>query len=111
MSETTSTQLHSWSDAPKPGRSADDWPYPNRYSTSLITGELAALIRKRLGQAEDAPVVITERIESGGYSEYTQENDYYHTITVGGMTVDLGSSWSGNGIRHLTEWLDATEES
>ena len=107
---TASTLLHEWSDQPAPGRSADDWPYPNRYSKSLITGDLADLIRKRLGQPDHAPVMLTEKVESGGYSEYTQENDYHHTITVGPETVQLGSSWTGNGITTLTDWLDATEE-
>jgi hypothetical protein len=107
---TNSTLIHEWEDAPEPGRSSEDWPYPNRYAKSLITGDLADKIRERLELDSHVPVFITERVESGGYSEYTQESDYYHTITAGGYTVELGWSYSRNGINALTEWLDNQKE-
>jgi hypothetical protein len=111
MSTTNSTIIHEWEDAPEDGSTAEEWPYPTRYSKSLITGELADRIRERLGQnAGKPPVFITEQVVSGGYSEYTQENDYYHTINVGSETVEIGPEWHGNGIRALTDWLDKTEE-
>lgn len=105
---TNSTLMHEWSDQPEPGRSADDWPYPTRYSKSLITGDLADAIRARLGVEAHVPVIITEEVVSGGYSEYTQENDYNHTLTVGEHTVELRGSWTWNAITALTNWLDET---
>ena len=106
---TNSTIIHEWQDAPEPGQDAYEWPYPNSYTKSLITGDLAGKIRERLGLESHVPVMITEKVVSGGYSEYTQENDYYHTITAGNETVELGSTWSSNGITALTDWLDKTE--
>lgn len=107
---TNSTLIHEWEDAPEGGRDPEEWPYPTRYSKSLITGDLADKIRDRLGAEQHVPVMITEKVESGGYSEYTQENDYYNTVTVGEHSVDLGSAWTGNGIMALTDWLDRTME-
>jgi len=112
MSTTNSTIIHEWYDAPEDGRDADDWPYPTSYTKSIITGELADRIRERLGVDSSAPVFITETVESGGYSEYTQENDYSHTVQVGEHTLELaGSCWTSNGITALINWLDKTEES
>lgn len=112
MGATTSTVIHTWSDSPAPGCSADDWPYPTSYTKSLITGELADRIKARLGVDASAPVFITERCESGGYSEYTQEKDYYHTITTGEHVVEMRASyWGSNAITLLTEWLDETKVS
>lgn len=107
---TNSTLIHEWEDAPEDGRDADEWPYPTRYYKSLITGDLADLIRKRLGVEPHVPVMLTEKVESGGYSEYTQENDYEHTLTVGGHTINLHVGWTGNGLTALTDWLDKTGE-
>lgn len=106
---TSSTQMHEWADQPAPGRSANDWPYPTRYSTSLISGDLADLIRAKLGVDAHVPVIITEKAVSGGYSEYTQETDYHHTITVGEHAIQLEPSWARNGITALTDWLDGTD--
>jgi hypothetical protein len=106
---TNSTIIHTWEDSPELGRSADVWPYPTSYTKSLITGDLADKIRERLGAEPHVPVMLTEKRVSGGYSEYTQENDYEHTITVGNETVELESDWTGNGIVALTNWLDRTE--
>lgn len=107
---TNSTVVHEWEDAPADGRDPEEWPYPTRHIKSIITGDLADKIRARLDLEGHAPVFITETVTSGGYSEYTQENDYDHTITVGEHTVVLGSSWGSNGITKLTDWLDRTEE-
>jgi hypothetical protein len=108
---TNSTIIHEWQDAPEPGGDADEWPYPTSYTKSLITGELADRIRERLGVDAPAPVFLTEKCVSGGYSEYTQENDYYHTIETGGHTVEMEAGWSWNPITSLINWLDKTEES
>jgi len=106
---TNSTLIHEWEDAPEDGRDPEDWPYPTRYSKSLITGDLADLIRARLGVEQHVPVMLTEEVVSGGYSEYTQENDYNHTLNVGEHTVELSAGWTSNGITALTDWLDKTE--
>jgi transcriptional regulator with XRE-family HTH domain len=71
---TNSTIIHEWQDAPEPGRGADEWPYPTSYTKSMITGELADRIRERMGVDASAPVFITEKCVSGGYSEYTQDD-------------------------------------
>jgi len=107
---TSSTTIHEWSDAPEDGRDPEEWPYPTRYSKSLITGDLADKIRERLGVESHVPVMITEEVVSGGYSEYTQENDYNHTITVGEHTLELQGSYSDNGLNKLINWLDSAEE-
>lgn len=109
VTATNSTVIHEWSDAPEDGRDADDWPYPNHYIKSLITGELADRIRARLGQPDETPVFITETHISGGYSEYTQENDYEHTINCGAEVVELAAGWDSNGLNKLIKWLDQTK--
>lgn len=108
---TNSTVIHEWEDAPEEGRNPEEWPYPTRHIKSLITGDLADKIRERLGVEHHVPVIIEEEVISGGYSEYTQENDYYHTITVGEHTVELSGAGWDNGLTKLINWLDATEVS
>lgn len=112
MAQTNSTKLMEWADPPEPGRSADDWPYPTRHIKSIISGELADRVRARLGQPSDTPVILTEDIESSGYSEYTQETDYQHTIDCGDHTIQLGYSygWGHNGLEELLTWLDSVDE-
>lgn len=111
MAPTNSTKLMEWTDAPEPGRSADDWPYPTTHVKYIITGELADRVRAKLGMDPEVPVLMTEDQESGGYSEYTQETDYSHTIDCGQHTIQLGSAtWSRNGLEHLLDWLDSADE-
>jgi hypothetical protein len=119
MAATNSTKLMEWTDPPEPGRSADDWPYPTTHVKYLISGELADRVRAKLGQPAETPVVMTEDQESGGYSEYTQETDYSHTIDCGPHTIQLGSAYWGlswgstygsNGLTNLLKWLDSADE-
>ena len=107
---TNSVVVDDWEDEPLFGRSADEWPYPTRYVKSLITGDLADKIRERLGLEEGVPVHIVEKVISGGYSEYTQETGYEHTVEAGGYEIELGYSYWGNGLESLLKWLDETEE-
>lgn len=108
MSEPTqSVAIHEWSDPPEDGRDADEWPYPTRYQKSLVEGGLADAIRARLGRPASEPVFLTETVVSGGYSEYTQENDFYHTITVGDEVIEVQEGgWEDDGINALIRWLD-----
>lgn len=97
--------VEEWEDEPDAGRAADDWPYPTRYTKSLAQGEMAERIRRALNVADDLPVYVTERVESGGYSEYTAEDDYYLTITVGAASHEVDAGWTG-GLTALLRWLD-----
>lgn len=110
MSPTNSTRLIEWEDAPELGRLASDWPYPTRYIKSIITGDLADRVRTRLDLPPEVPVLMTETQESGGYSEYTQETDYSHTITCGEHTIQLRSGYERNGLTSLLNWLDEVDE-
>lgn len=109
---TSSTVVAQWEDAPENGRSANEWPYPTRYQRCLITGDLADAVRERLGLEEHVPVMIVETVVSGGWSEYTQENDYYHLVEAGGFEINLGgggSGWGQNGVDELLKWLDEVD--
>jgi hypothetical protein len=110
VSPTNSTILIEWEDAPEVGRLASDWPYPTQYTKSLITGDLADRVRTRLGLTPEVPVLLTEERISGGYSEYTQETDYNHTITCGQHTIQLRSGYERNGLTSLLNWLDEVDE-
>jgi len=106
---TNSVVIEEWSDDPAEGRSEWDWPYPTKYQVCLITGELADKVRERLDLDDSVPVHIKEEVVSGGWSEYTQENDYYHTLEVGGQEITLRGDDYGNGLNSLLEWLDSDE--
>lgn len=106
---TNSFVIDQWEDDPDFGRSASDWPYPTRYIQSLITGDLADAVRARLGLDSHVPVYIVETVISGGWSEYTQQNDYSSIVEAGGHTVDLGATYYGNGLESLLSWLDALD--
>lgn len=104
--ESPLSVVDEWEDEPAEGQDPDEWPYPTKYTRSLAHGELAERIRRALGVTDDLPVYVEERIESGGYSEYTQEDDYYMTIKVGDTSREvIDGSWSG-GLTALLQWLD-----
>jgi hypothetical protein len=94
-----------WSD---PDENDGEWPYPTEYHKSLITGELAERCRRALGVTDpNAEVFITERVESGGYSEYTQENFTDFTIECDGKSETFNEDWSlGSTFQQLLKWLD-----
>lgn len=103
---TESVVVREWQAEAEGGRDPHQWPYPTRYQESVITGGLADAVRERLGAPPTEDVYITEAVISGGYSEWTQENDYEFTLTVGGRDVQLPSGWEDNAIVCLTRWLD-----
>jgi hypothetical protein len=108
MTTTNSFIVHTWTEAPEAGRSADEWPYPTTYTKSLITGQLAQDIRVKLMKPDEMPVFIIEEQISGGYSEYTQETDYSHVLEVNGERINLGDSYDyDNGLNSLLKWLEA----
>lgn len=83
-----------------------EWPYPDRFARTLAEGSLAEDIRRRLGVEVDAGVYLTEKIESGGYSEYTQENYRYLTIECGDKTIEFEETPWGSVLETLLRWLD-----
>lgn len=65
-----STQSVLISETEDPDENQGEWPYPNKYRTYRITGELADRVLAKAGT--DGEVTILETEISGGYSEYTQ---------------------------------------
>lgn len=125
MTEPTTTTLsRQWSDPPERGRSEDDFPYPNQYNEFRVEGDLAERVRARVGAGSTAPVYITETVVSGGYSEWTQENDHYFKVECGLVTkefepynvYDVGdflgiSAYSNKSVyAQFDEWLSETPE-
>lgn len=110
----TVTQIAAWEDPPEEGRSADDWPYPDRHVKFLVGGELAERIVKRLGEADGTPVFLIETTESGGYSEYTQEDEVRFKISCGAQTASfddysLRVEWGTSLVGRLDAWLKEVE--
>ena len=111
---TTSVEVRSWIDSPEEGRSADDWPYPDEHTEYLIGGQLADQIRARTGQTGD--VIFEELNVSGGWSEYTQENDYSVTIKVGDFTKTFDGNATFGAVRYysaiprIVAWLNRADD-
>ena len=108
---TMSVLIHEWDDEPEDGRTADDWPYPTHHSKYLITGNLADKVRARLGEDESSSVTITEDRVSGGYSEYTQEDELFFEVECGSHKVEFDehSPYVGYGattVARLAAWLE-----
>lgn len=107
---TTSTLIREWDDDPEEGRSEDDWPYPDHHCEYLIEGNLADLIRERAGKTGD--VIFEELYVSGGWSEWTQENDYSVTIRVGDFKREFSGTAEFGGydsaIPAIQEWLEGS---
>ena len=64
----------------------DEWPYPTVDITSRITGELKDKILKLTGDSE-GEVTLVETEVSGGYSEYTQEDEHSIRVLIGKRQV------------------------
>jgi hypothetical protein len=64
----------------------EEWPYPTVTIESVISGELRSRVLRVL-ELEDTgqEVVLVENKVSGGYSEYTQENDFGIEVKVAGV--------------------------
>ena len=110
----TATKIVEWEDAPEPGRTADDWPYPTTHKKFLIGGDLAARVCKRLGADEGTPVFITEKVESGGYSEFTQEDETKFIVECGVHTMWFDEyrprvDWGTSLVGRLDIWLREVE--
>lgn len=111
---TTATLIREWEDEPEEGRTADDWPFPTSYRKFAIDGDLADRIRARLGEPEGTPVYLTERTESGGWSEWTQEDELYFTIECGSNTVSFDEysprvGYGATTVARLSAWLNEQE--
>jgi len=106
MTNSDMTEIASWFG---PDENNGDWPYPTKYKKSLVGGELADRVRHAFGITGGAPVLITEEIVSGGYSEYTQEDYYNFTIECAGQSQDFEGDLSWNGLNKLLAWLDNAE--
>nr|WP_296763756.1 hypothetical protein [Rhodococcus sp. (in: high G+C Gram-positive bacteria)] len=109
MSNTTFDVISEWEDEDE---NDGEWPYPTEYVKSVISGELADQVRKKIGKDKNdflPPVYITEINVSGGYSEYTQENDYSFIIECGDYHSNelFDSRWySNNQLNALLKWLE-----
>jgi len=103
MNESPLTLLDAWADE---DTNNGEWPFPTRYLESQAQGELAERIRRALGVVGDVPVFVTEQIVSGGWSEYTQEDDHSLTIRVGQSRHELGCDFWSGGLISLLRWLD-----
>jgi hypothetical protein len=66
----------------------EEWPYPSRTITSRISGDLKAAILKSHSLTDAGnDVTLEEEYESGGYSEYTQEEDFTLRLYVNGSEI------------------------
>lgn len=83
-----------------------EWPYPTQYVERAVSGSLAHAIRARFGADSTTPVTITSEEVSGGWSEYTQENDYNMTIQCGDHRKVFSDVWANNNLQSLLDWLD-----
>lgn len=81
----------------------DEWPYPTKYSRYRIEGRLAERIRERTGL--DGEVSIVEKIESGGYSEWTQEDEYLFDVWIGTTKV-----WTAGTLGYYDDYSPAPDK-
>lgn len=66
----------------------DDWPYPTVTIESVVSGNLRSRILNELERHDDGcEIRLIENQVSGGYSEYTQEDDCSIEIRIGQETV------------------------
>lgn len=108
---STLVEVRSWSDPPERGRTADDWPYPTSYVESAPPESLRQAIYDRTGE-QGGEVYLREIEVSSGYSDYTQENEFYVEVLVNDeVAYKTPGAWSGGGaILHLLDWLDDKDE-
>jgi hypothetical protein len=109
MANTELLLVTSWTDDGDP----DEWPYPDTVSLWEVVGGLRDAVLKRmrlLGHTEytgNESVTLEERTISGGYSEYTQEDEYHFVIYVDDVRVfSWEDYWNVNPINALIKWLD-----
>lgn len=93
-------------DSPAPGRLATDYPYPDVHVTSHATGEFAQRARVALSVGPDDHVIIEERVQFGGYSQWTQEHFHTFTIRSGRAFEVFEKTGSDNAFELMLKWLD-----
>lgn len=72
----------------------EEWPDRTTDRTTLITGELADMIREHFDIVGD--VTLVEEGTEGGYSEYTQEENWDISVFVGDQKV-----WETDGFEEF----------
>lgn len=83
------------------------YPWPSERKRTELTGELAERVRRALGEDPGTSVYIEEVKEYGGYSEYTQEHSYEHTLMCGFSEKEFrGSDGRYSSLTDLLAWLD-----
>ena len=88
--------------------SESEWPYPTIYTYSVLDGDLAKRVQAITGNPGE--VTIKTEVISGGWSEWTQENDYSGTIYCGGAyVVELVGSYDWTPLTYLLDWLEEAE--
>lgn len=103
-------EVSRWSDTE--GHELDEygeyaWPYPTEYILSEVTGQLRQEVIDKIGAEIDSLVTIREEVVSGGYSEYTQENDYSFELIVNYDTVWSSERYSGeSNLAAFLKWLE-----
>lgn len=103
-------KIHEWTDTDGHTPNEDggyDWPYPTEVIESEVVGDLREKVLTRTDRF-DGDVRIVERVVSGGYSEYTQENDYEFEVVVDGVQVWDSSGYWGpeSNLADFLAWLD-----
>lgn len=91
----------------------DAWPTLDRTERRKLPAldPLASAIVKRLypGGPWERDVWLTTRFETGGYSEYTMEQEYGLTIECGKYVVDIGFADPAVPLDFLLDWLDGED--
>jgi hypothetical protein len=65
----------------------DEWPYPTLTIESIITGKLRTHILNIYSLEDTAEVYLIETQVSGGYSEFTKEDECSIQVQVDGIIV------------------------
>lgn len=103
------SEIANWEEAVEEGRDPDEWPYPDQFTRSIVDGELAQRVRRIFAAPENESVSIISKTISGGYSEYTQENDYEFTIECGTNSIEFYPRDYDSTLNQLLNWLKKQE--
>lgn len=73
----------------------EEWPYPTVEIESVISGDLRSRILTKLERADDGcEIRLIETSVSGGYSEYTQEDECSIEVKIDTETVWKAETFS-----------------